>query len=220
MCPIEHGVAANLAQEAVYGTPLPTNGRLLRNLVGGGELHPVAHPAFLHAVGGGLRRCHRGARLHRQGCGAELPQGLGADGTRPARTTSRPRRSCRATPPSTSPTPSSTSARCATMSRPSRCAPRRRELGALFGGKLPHAAEPVPRRRRPTGEDRHDRRGDEDHHPPAALHRPPLRAGRARGGRGDAAVLLSSAAGLGTSSPSACSTRTTPRRQRCSLPGR
>lgn len=33
VCPIEHGVAANLAQEDAYGTPLPTNGRLLRNLL-------------------------------------------------------------------------------------------------------------------------------------------------------------------------------------------
>lgn len=33
VCPVEHGVAANLAQEAAYGTPLPTNGRLLRNVI-------------------------------------------------------------------------------------------------------------------------------------------------------------------------------------------
>jgi len=33
VCPIEHGVAANLAQEAAYGTALPTNGRLLRNVI-------------------------------------------------------------------------------------------------------------------------------------------------------------------------------------------
>jgi Ni,Fe-hydrogenase I large subunit len=33
VCPVEHGVAANLAQEDAYGTPLPSNGRLLRNLI-------------------------------------------------------------------------------------------------------------------------------------------------------------------------------------------
>ena len=54
VCPVSHGMAASTALDRAANVAIPDNARIMRNLVLGLQLHPVAHPAFLPPRPSGL----------------------------------------------------------------------------------------------------------------------------------------------------------------------